>query len=262
MSFSSLTVRPPTMLVLGLLLSASAQAATGVTGSLVRALEAAPGQTLQVPITLSNTGTAPETVRLSVEDVRVLPGSTTYLAPGKQDRSNALWAKLPAATLTVPANSTRSFNVAITVPQNAEPGAHWSALIVQPDRLPTADRGGVIVNTRYAVNLITTLPGGAPKIRFAHPSIGREQGRVKLGVDLMNDGTATMLPEYRAEVYGPQGKLVLRAEAARKRLYPGGGARVDFDFGQLPAGKYTFLVMANDGVNAAVGTRYTVNVEH
>ena len=133
---------------------------------------------------------------------------------------------------------------------------------MQPDLPPTAATGQVIVNTRYAVNLITTVPGGAPKIRFASPNVARVQGDVQLSVELMNDGTATTVPQYRAEVYDPQGKLVTRAEAGKKRLYPGGGVRVDFGFGKLPAGKYTFLVMANDGVNPVVGKRYTVNVEN
>ncbi|MFC4638727.1 Fn3-like domain-containing protein [Deinococcus hohokamensis] len=244
------------------LLVNSASAATSVQGSLVRDVAAKPGQTVQVSVTLHNTGNTEESVRISVEDVRVQPGNTTYFKAGQQDRSNALWVKLPAAALTLPANSTKLVNVSITVPQNAAPGAHWSALIVQPDRLPSPSKGGVIVNTRYAVNLITTLPGGAPKVRFANPSLQRKADGVHLGVKVFNDGTATTVPQYRAEVYNTQGKLVARDDVAKMRLYPGGGVQVDFSFGKLTAGKYTFVVMANDGVNPVVGTRYTVNVEN
>ena len=248
------------LIILGLL-GAYAQATTGVQGSLVRALDAKPGQILQIEISLSNTASTDETIKLSLEDMRVTPGSTTYLAPGQQERSNANWIKLPAATLTVPANGTRSFNVAITVPQDAAPGTHWSALIVEPDRLPTAGKGGVIINTRYAVNLVTTLPGGAAKISFAKPQLSRNGAEVNLGVDLLNAGAASSVPELRTEVYDAQGKLVAQAEAGKKRLYPGGGAHVDFKLGALPAAKYTFLVLANDGVSPVVGARYTVNVE-
>lgn len=240
----------------------SAQAATGVQGSLVHALEATPGQTLHVPISLSNTGSTAETVRIGIEDVRVLPGGTTYLQPGQQDRSNALWVKLPAAALTVPANSTRSVNVVITVPPQAAPGAHWSALIVQPDRPPGAGSGGVVVNTRYAINLITTLPGGAPRIRMASPTLERTADGVRLGVQVFNDGSASSVPQYRAEVYDAQGRRTARAEVDRKRLYPGGGVQVDFRFGKLAAGRYTVVVMANDGVHPVTGTRYTVDVEN
>ena len=70
------------------------------------------------------------------------------------------------------------------------------------------------------------------------------------------------VPAFRAEVYDAQGKLVARAEAGKKRLYPGGGAHVEFKLGALPAAKYTFLVLANDGVSPVMGARYTVTVEH
>ncbi|UBV42119.1 hypothetical protein LAJ19_10810 [Deinococcus taeanensis] len=249
----------PLLLSTGALLT-TAHASTAVQGSLARDLDVKPGQVIQVPITLRNSGTAAETVRVSIEDVRALPGTTTYLQPGQLDRSNALWIKLPATLVTVPANSTKSFNVTISVPQEVAPGTHWSAVIVQPDRQPSASKGGVIVNTRYAINLITTLAGGNAKIRFASPNLERQPEGVNLGVKVFNDGNAVTFPQYRAEVYDPQGKLVARNEVGKIRLYPGGGVQLNFNFGKLTSGKYTFLVMANDGVNPVVGTRYNVSL--
>ena len=79
------------------------------------------------------------------------------------------------------------------------------------------------MNTRYAVQLITTLPGGTAKISFSKPQLSRNGAEVNLGIDLLNAGAASSVPELRAEVYDAQGKLVARAEAGKKRLYPGGG---------------------------------------
>ncbi|THF84355.1 hypothetical protein E7T09_20315 [Deinococcus sp. KSM4-11] len=229
-------------------------------GQLLYSLGVRPGQTSHLSITLSNTGAQAETVGLSLEDLRVTPANTAFLPAGTLDSSNSSWITLPAAAVTVPAGSTKTLDLNIKVPAGATAGSHWSALIVQPQGAPSAPKAGVSVNTRYAVQLITTVPGGAAKVNFARPQLSRSGADVNLGVDLLNDGTASIVPEFRAEVYDAQGKLVAQAQAGKKRLYPGGGAHVDFKLGALAAARYTFVVLANDGVNPVMGARYTVNV--
>ena len=241
--------------------TAPALAATGVEGQLLYSLDVRPGQTSHLSITLRNTGAQAEVVKLSLEDLRVTPNAAAYLAPGTLSSSNSSWIKLPAAAYTVAAGSSQTLDLIIDVPANALAGSHWSALMVQPQGAPTSPSAGVRVSTRYAVQIITTIPGELPKISFTKPQLSRNGAEVNLGVDLLNAGAASSVPELRAEVYDAQGQLVAHAEIGKKRLYPGGGVHAEFKLGVLPAAKYTFLVLANDGVSPVVGARYTVNVE-
>ncbi|MGI8747888.1 MAG: hypothetical protein ACR2J4_06025, partial [Deinococcus sp.] len=243
------------------LLTSSALAATGVEGKLLYSLDLQAGQLSHLSITLRNSGAAEETVLLGLEDLQVTPLNPRYFPSGTLERSNAAWIKLPASAYTVPGNSSRTVDLTFNVPANAQPGSYWSALIVQPQAGPVAQGPNVMVNTRYAVQLVTNLAGGAPEVRFDKPKLGRENGEVRLALDVLNDGVSATVPAYAVQVYNAGGEVVAQATLTRKRLYPGGGAHLDFKLGQLPGGRYVFLVTANDGVNAAAGARYTVNLK-
>jgi len=240
--------------------SSTALADISVEGDLARDLQVQPGQSYKLLVTLRNNGVKETTARVSLEDVRVNPNETTYLPPGTLEKSNAAWINLGAKAVKVPANGTRVLELFVNVPKSATAGTFWSTLIVQNDATRSS-QGGVVANLRYAVQLITTVPGEQPKVRITSPRLGGANGKVHFGVDVFNDGLTATRPFYVLEVYDGQGRVVARTENNKKRLYPGGGVRVDFQFDKLPIGKYTFLVFANDGSANVSGTRYNVNVK-
>lgn len=258
------------LLALLLALACAAQAQVSLVSPLLQAFSGVPGQTLRGAVQLENDGERPAQVRLSRSDYEFsVADGRQFSAPATHPRSNANWLSFGAEIVTVPAKSRLSVPYQLRVPERPGlPGSYWSVLMVEPLAaddvlLSQSAPNGLVVKqaTRYAVQLVTTLPDGAPAhVNFKNPALGRDaNGQPTLQVDLENDGERHVLLDVYAEVYAGE-RLVGRVNGNVKHLYPGSSARDRWTFSGLGAGEYRVVVVADGGNDQVFGVRYDLTL--
>ena len=246
-----------------LALQATAQAEVRLEGALTHHTQLTPGGVYKGTLTLSNPDDAPASATINLTDYRfTADGGSTMDPAGTLPRSNAKWIALDRQSVTLPAKSKLVVNYTLTAPMNVS-GTYWSAIHVTPD-LPPATGSGLAIRNRvsYMVQVVTDLPGGAPRVRFANPQFLRDaQGLLAFTVDTFGEGDRWIIRKVTLEAYDAAGNLVATVPARSRRLYPGTSLRDTFPLA-LPNGKYTLVLVAEDEAQEhAFGARYPVEVK-
>ncbi len=259
-------------LAMAALFSGQAAVAADVTvvGSLTREATLSVGQTHGGTIVLRNNTDAPLDVLVYVRDYAFAAGGSNQFPPaGSLPRSNAPWLSFSPEQATIPADATTSVAWRVEVPGSDElVGTYWSVLLVEPmtDRFDPAQPDSdsmVTVNTifRTAVQIITTVDGGAVDLGFAGTRLTADGGQTALAVDVGNIGDRWVQPVVWAELYDDRGSSLGRFTAGRRRLYPGTSARWFVDLSDVPAATYTALIVADDGSDNLFGTQLTLDLD-
>lgn len=251
-----------------LMLLGAAHAQIQVASSMTVQHDVKPGQNvINGIITLVNSGSTAEQVRIALSDVKSDPKSgTVYVKPGTLERSNTAWIDLPSSVVTVPVSGKLDVPYRITIPHNVAMGTHWGVLLVQSGAIDQSVLGtstsSITIRevTQYAVQVYVNLPGGQAKLKFQNPSLAKTLEGIKLNVELGNLGERMALPNTRVEVYDAGGNVVLKLESRQRRVLPGLSVLESHTINGLKAGKYQVLIIADDE-SGVVGARYNVTVE-
>lgn len=263
-------------LVFAVSFAAAVQSFAGVAivGSLVRHYNVKPGETFEGIILLKNTGSEPVEMGIGQTDyLFAADGSNHYNkpgAPGGPPRSNAGWFSINPARALVAPQSTVSVYYKGTVPTNSElRGTYWSTIMVEPLSVPMPevkdDKEKVVVGVRtimrYAVQVVTEIGGnGTESLAVLEKRLIVSEGKKVLELDVINTGERVQIPTLWAEFYNDQGVSIGRFEGGRWRIYPTCSVRYKVDLADIPAGKYTVMVVMDTGGEYVTGAQYTLEV--
>lgn len=207
-----------------------------------------PGATIQVPIRLRNTSARPLDITPRAIPGRGAndPGSLVDVDPGASDdptRNAAGWVRFPFERLALRARSTAVFDVTVTAPRDARPGAHTVLLAFN---VPTsaAQGGAGVTGTGGAASTIVLRVAGAttPDMRISgisSPRIVWNGKTTHFRAQVKNEGDTALDLDAQVQLHtlwGSSGRL-LRADS--QLVLPGGRRTYDIAYTDPPLlGRY------------------------
>lgn len=252
-------------LIVGLVAARSAAAQITVTGDLIVEHVASPGETYQGAITLRNTTDKVQVAALSLADYRFdAAGSNWFEAPGSHARSNAGWVTLSQQAVSLPPQATQVVGYTIAVPAGTPPpvGTYWGVVLVEGENRdpipPDPSKFVVIPKTRYAVQVATHVVGESRECHLAFGEPRVQSG--ELAIDITDTEIRACRPNLRLEVYSADGMLLHTATLRGSYLYPSTSARQRFSLPPLAPGGYSFLLVADVGVDRLQGAKFQIQV--
>jgi hypothetical protein len=247
------------------LFSGHCMASVVVLGPLTLEHQTQPGATVDGVIVLQNTGDRQQQVRLYQNDYTFYAdGRTLYEEPGRLARSNALWITWSPRQLSIPARETARVSYAIHVPDDSVlRGTYWSLIMIEPEPASPSDAEGpsqglpgvgIREIVRYAIQIVTDVGAlSMAKLTFGRPRVLEGDQGARISVDIENSGERSLRPEVRADLYDAAGDKAGRFTSGGRRLYPGASSRFLADLGQLAAGTYRALIVADCGGDDVFG---------
>ncbi len=215
-----------------------------------------PQQVLQFDLSVSNEGEVPVPMRGSVSDLWFDPSTNEkiFAAPGTLPRSASNWVTFVPATFTVPPHGTATVKVMVTPPPGATGGA-YAVLFVESKPELSRDPGGsgraVYANLRLGALLLLTATGTADyRVDVRDTTLTRPAANRNLAVTfrVRNTGNTHIFPNARVTVTNAEKRVVARAAAEIKRLFPGQDDSVSVTWaGSLPPGAYTAVLTIGYG---------------
>jgi hypothetical protein len=255
------------------LFSAATAFAAGISlpGGLSRFSDLDPGGKTIGKILVRNGSSEPQTVRVYQTDyLFYADGRNVYGKSGTNPRSNGPWITFSPQRLTVPPKEIGEINYVVQAPQDPKlSGTFWSIMMIEPlskESPEVTDKPGKIqvgISTvvRYAVQIITTLgDAGERKIKFIDKQLIQEGETRILQVDLENIGNGWLTPTVWADLFDEKGASIGRFEGGRVRIFPTCSARFRVNLSDAPKGKYSALVVADNGDDNVFGAKYQLEV--
>ncbi len=253
-----------------------AQAQIVLVGNSIHEHDGRAGDTKNGTIRVANRGSVAAEAKIYLTDYHFLAdGRTFYDTPGSLARSNARWITFTPARLMIPAGAEATVAYSIAVPSTGADsmgGTYWSMVMVEgvtaeeKNKLGSANPGqntsmSLQVGLRYGVQIVTKLPGRAlSNLQFQNPAIVSLASGKELHLDFANSGAIAYRPDIRLELYDEAGVLRLSTHSQRGLLYPGCSARQVFKLGELPAGPYQAVVVADTGGDEVFGAQYRLKL--
>lgn len=259
------------MFFLTLLLANFCQGRVIVVGSLTHERNLSPGDQFDGSITLENTETEYQDVKIYQTDYMFTSdGKSEYGEPGSCPRSNSSWLWISDNLVTLAPNSHLSIYYRGSVPNDPSlSGTYWSVIMIEPLNSSIRDtlisnntRIAVTTVTRYAVQVITNIGDNSGQmLRFIDKRVKRTEDGVILEVDVQNDGIGYARPSAWLEIYDAQAKPIGRFESPRMRILPGCSVRHTFKIPDLGKGTYQALVILDDASDRIYGAQYGLVIE-
>lgn len=258
------------------LLVAAATAVQGrlvIVGETVHRSTLSPGSQINGTISILNDGLQPVEVRIYQTDYRfAATGENAYPEPGSLPKSNAKWLTLDANQLSIPTNTTLTVNYRGSVPAGASSGTFWSLIMVEQTEAllppskggaPNERRAAIRTVVRHAVQVVTDLGApAAPDLKVIGRRLEGEAGNRVFLLDVENQGAWLARPEVSMEAFDASGTSVAKLASAKVRLYPSCSFRHRFDLSNLKPGKYTALVILDNGDENVNGAQYEFEIPH
>ncbi len=123
-----------------------------------------PGESGTAQARIANPADIPQTVRVYLADLDFSTDGTPNVANASSDVGT--WGKTGLGELTIPPKTSATVPFTVTVPNNADPGDHVGALVVEGQPRSNGPNTAFKVVTRVATRLYVTVPGDA-KADFA-----------------------------------------------------------------------------------------------
>jgi hypothetical protein len=210
-------------------------------------VQAVPGTTQTVPITVRNSGDTPMHIQASVVDFTLSPGGDyIFTKAGSGRYSAAGWAQLNPREFDVPANSFQLVRMTINVPSGIT--GEYSSIAFFQTR-PLRHTGGGITFSERVASKIYLYSGNSVRIDGAIDGIAVKQtdSGERLLVDFRNMGNAHVY--LNGDIQIRKGTETVQQIPLQKQiLVERGGRRVIEAFSQkLPAGNYTALALIDFG---------------
>jgi hypothetical protein len=230
-----------------------------------------PGDTFEGSIIVQNTGDKLAMVRVYMSDYLFFAdGTNVYGDPGTARRSNAAWITASPSHLSVPPKSTVPVYYKGTVPRDdALAGTYWSMIMIEPIAAPAAGPlqpdgkpvVGVRTQVRFGVQIATQVgETGTRNLKFLDKQLLSEAGNTKLQLDLENTGQRVMIPSVWMDLYDGEGKLYGKFEGGKRRIYPTCSVRYTLDLSRIPKGRYTAMIVADNGDEHVMGGQYVLQI--
>lgn len=210
-------------------------------------VQAVPGTTQTIPITVRNSGDTPMHIQASLVDFAVSPGGDyIFSKPGTNRFSAAKWAELNPREFDVPANSFQLVRMTVNVPTGIT--GEYSAIAFFQTR-PLRHTGGGITFSERVASKIYLYSGNSVRIDGAIDGIAvkhTDRGERFL-IGFRNTGNAHIY--LNGDIQIRKGtETVQQIPLDKQVLVERGGRRVLEAYSQkLPAGDYTALALIDFG---------------
>lgn len=256
----------PFVLVPILLLTNWGSANITIVGDLSRFFVTEPGAVAEDTIKVLNDSDTDVAVRIYLSDYYFSAAEgTAYPAPGTLERSNSDWIKLGADEMTIPGGESVTVPYSVAVAGDDLEGTYWSVVMVEEIASVEETQGRSAVNAvvRYAIQVATTVgPASPAELDFVNPKLVQDSsGASSVSVEISNTGTRVLQARYYLDLFTAQGTPLGRIEGGHLRTYPGTSLAQSFDLGELEAGSYLAIVVADAGEGDVFGAQYTLNVD-
>lgn len=232
----------PIFLLIGLLYFMSVELWGQVVfvGDMTQERRVNPGETYHIVFTLLNPHESPVEVDLELRDFLVTDEKLLEFKPGLLERSNAGWIEIKNPRLLLGAKKQATLRIPVNVPKSLElKGSYFTSLIVKTLPGQIIKKGKVIkVALEYAVNVISTLPGGERRVDFEEVQVTGEQ-KDKLQVSVVNPGEEFLRLTLKSELEGVSSQSF--------RIYPGCKRRFQLNLQQLDDRDYSTRLFLDDG---------------
>lgn len=250
---------------------ASASAGIIVIGSLARTATVQPGGTFEGVIFVKNMDSQSADVRLSqVDYLFQADGSNDYGTPGQSPRSNADWMSVTPSRLRIAPGETVPVRYKGRAPADSKlNGTYWSMIIVEPTTEPVITPEGKVdqvaiglqTKIRFAVQIVTEIgQTGRRSLTVQGKRLVQEEAKRALELDIANDGERLLIPAMTLELFNAEGHSLGRFDAGRTRIYPGCSARAKFNLTTVPVGKYTAMLLLDNGDAQVMGAQYQLEL--
>lgn len=248
-----------------LLLSLNVHASVEVLGSLKHAYKAKPGDIIKGEIKIQNNDSTDQEVKVYQTDLLYnLEEKTFYDEPGNNKRSNAQWIQFSPKSVILKSKEVRLIQYEITVPQDqALKGTFWSIIMVEGVvPIDPNQKGDLNIRTvtRYAIQMVTDMAdAGNGSLKFMEPTLVKEDKKLFLAVDLVNNGDHYIAPEVSLELFDESGQSAGIITATKKGLYPTTSTRFKLDLEGVPSKKtYKAMIIAAGQGDDVFGLEYTL----
>jgi hypothetical protein len=214
---------------------------------------AEPGKELTASILVANPGAEAARVRVSLGDWMYQPdGQPVYLDPGSLPESASPWITFSPAEFVLGGHEKKIVRYTIQVPDDAEPGTHWSVLFLQGED-PNAQPGANIAT--FKLRVAHTIYVNVPPVRWDGEILGiaavppeRPDRPIAIAIQYANTGNGAYAVTGRLEVRNASGEVVGRAEIDRTVVLPGATRVLLANFyGPIERGDYVILAVLNYG---------------
>jgi hypothetical protein len=210
-------------------------------------VQAVPGTTQTIPITVRNSGDAPMHIQASVVGFTLTPGGDyVFSKPGAGRYTASGWADLNPREFDIPGNSFQLVRKTVNVPQGIT--GEYSAIAFFQTR-PLRHTGGGITFSERVASKIYLYSGNSVRIDGGIDDIAAKQtdSGERLLVDFRNMGNAHVY--LNGDIQIRKGtETVQQIPLEKQVLVERGGRRVIEAFTQkLPPGKYTALALIDFG---------------
>ena len=252
-------------------LASASQASISVIGNLARTTTLKPGDSFEGVILVRNNDKEPADIRLSQCDYLFqADGSNDYAEAGKTPRSNAGWITVTPSRAKIGPGETLPIRYKGKAPSDPKlQGTYWSMILVEPnpvgaiapDGKPDQVAVGLATNIRFAIQIVTELGNsGTRSLQVADKRLVQADGKRALQIDIANDGERLLIPQMTVELFDQTGASIGRFEAGRARIYPACSIRAKVDLTQVPAGKYSAMVLLDSGDAQVMGAQYDLEL--
>jgi len=246
-------------------LSLNSIASIEVLGSLKHVENGKPGDIIKGEIKIQNNDNTDQEVKVYQTDLLYnLQDNTFYDEPGSHKRSNAHWIQFSPKSVILKGKEVRTIQYEITIPKNDSlKGTYWSVLMVEGVvPIDPTQKGDLSIRTvtRYAIQVVSEITDkGKGSLKFMEPTLIKEDKKLFLAIDLVNNGDHYIAPDVSIELFDDKGVSVRVINASKKGLYPTTSTRFRFDLEGVPGGKtYQAMIVAAGLDNDVFGLEYTL----
>lgn len=200
---------------------AAGQSSVPATGSMAVAparfeLEMKPGTETTVVVNLDyragDEGTKPVRILATLNDWTITrDGRVEYFRAGTRDDSASPWVIYSPGEATVTPGTIHQIRVTISVPENAAPGDHLTALVIEqrPENLkPLENTRQMVVRYRMASVFYIKVPGLVRKGTIENLYAEATTEGIVVTPTLKNEGNSVIRPLSTVKVTDAEGKLV------------------------------------------------------
>jgi len=189
-------------------------------------LKAKPGEQIQTNIKIRNEGDETIYVKGGVKDFIVTDDKGTPMIVEEEVSgrwSLSSWLVLSPTEETIPPHSSKSFDLAIIIPQDALAGGHYASVYFTPvvDELKNQSGSGIETRIVSLINLVV-LGSTAEQAyikKFWAPAFS-EYGPIKITSQIENQGNAHIVPRGKIEILDLWGRVLETYSLEERKIFP------------------------------------------
>jgi hypothetical protein len=122
-------------------------------------------------------------------------------------------------------------------------------------------RVGLHTLIRFGIQIVTEVgDSGTRSLKIIEKRLEAKEGKKAFKLDVENTGQRLQIPVLTMELFNKNGVSVAKLEGGKSRIYPTCSARYSVDLAEIPAGKYTALVILDSGDDHVTGAQYQLEL--